>query len=91
MWQYMTVWYGRNNLPMEELSCSYLPSKKSREDLIDDYGNEFPSVSEDDSDFDRSFINENIVDAADLRLRWNDKERVTPGSTYSTRSSASRR
>ncbi|KAH0550330.1 protein brambleberry-like [Cotesia glomerata] len=91
MWQYMTVWFARNNLPMEELSCSYLPSKKSREDLIDDYGNEFPSVSEDDSDFlDRSFINENIVDAADLRLRWNDKERVTPGSTYSTRSSASR-
>ncbi|XP_008554835.1 protein brambleberry isoform X3 [Microplitis demolitor] len=90
LWQYMTVWYGQHNLPMEELSCSYLPSKKSREDVIEDYAREHPTVSEDDSDFDRSLNNENIIDASELRYRWNHNERLTPASTYSAQSSPSR-
>lgn len=80
----------------EELSCSYIPSKKTREDLIYNYEQEFPSMSEDITDFEHSnFMSErnesmddleNLIDANDLRRRLRQVESSVSRSSYSHRS-----
>lgn len=46
--QSVIEWSERGFKVREELSCSYQPSKKKREDIIDDYEPEFPSMLSDD-------------------------------------------
>lgn len=93
-------WCRQNSAPVEELSCSYLPSRKSREDLINDYGRNYPSMSEESTDFensvnvaaeryDRVDETDNIIDARDLRRRF--AQRNSPASNSAYGSSESRR
>lgn len=77
--------WGRGNspVPREEMSCSYLPSKKTREELIADYNTHYPNMSDDltnpilsqdspiltDEHYDHYNEAEDLVDAAELRRR----------------------
>ncbi|KAG7212647.1 hypothetical protein KM043_012930 [Ampulex compressa] len=72
-------WSRQNLSEREELSCSYLPSKKSREDILYNGEHDFPSMSEDITDFETSNLmhekhdsfndSDNITDAQELRRR----------------------
>ncbi|OAD55968.1 hypothetical protein WN48_04093 [Eufriesea mexicana] len=89
-------WSRYNLVQREELSCSYIPLKKTREDLICDYKQEFPSMSEDVTDFEHSnFMDErnesiddfeNLIDANDLRRRLRQVESFNSRSSYSHQS-----
>ena len=82
--QSVASWSRQSLTQREELSCSYMPSRRNREDLIDSYENEFPSMSEDVTDFESSRLMEdrneslddldNLTDAHDLRLRLRRRE-----------------
>ncbi|XP_076236306.1 protein brambleberry isoform X2 [Calliopsis andreniformis] len=71
-------WSRQSLTQREELSCSYMPSRKNREDLVYNYEHEFPSMMSDDAtDFENSdVINDrhaedfdNLIDANELRRR----------------------
>ncbi|XP_012257796.2 protein brambleberry-like isoform X2 [Athalia rosae] len=78
----MSFW-GRDNSPnlQEEMSCSYLPSKKTREELITDYAGRYPNVSDDLTPlmaespnltheiYDHYDESVDLVDASELRRR----------------------
>ncbi|XP_017887042.1 uncharacterized protein LOC108629130, partial [Ceratina calcarata] len=80
----------------EELSCSYTSSRRTREDLIRNYESEFPSISEDMTDFEHShLVNESnddldkLIDANDLRRRM--QRQMRGASTYSSHQQSSSR
>lgn len=88
----------QNSAPVEELSCSYGPSKRYREDLVNDYGKDYPSMSEDGTEFENSdnyekYDNFNdtddIIDENRLRRRWNNP--LTSSHSYTSQNSPSRR
>ncbi|XP_031830089.2 protein brambleberry isoform X1 [Nomia melanderi] len=90
-------WSRQNYNQREELSCSYMPSKKPREDLIYSRQGEFPSmISEDATDFENSIaVNENddsvsdldhLVDANELRRRLRKLEGSGSRASYVQRS-----
>ncbi|XP_015433620.1 PREDICTED: protein brambleberry-like [Dufourea novaeangliae] len=73
-------WSRQSFTQREELSCSYVPSKKQREDLVYNYHREFPSmISDDVTDFENSNVMserndstddlDNLIDANELRRR----------------------
>ncbi|XP_046477941.1 protein brambleberry [Neodiprion pinetum] len=81
---------GNSQLLHEEMSCSYLPSKKSREELITDYTGHYPNMSDDMSSpsihESRNLLNEHydnynesddLVDATELRRRTTRNGSVT--------------
>ncbi|XP_015586684.1 protein brambleberry [Cephus cinctus] len=87
-------WTRRSMTPYEEMSCSYVSSKKSREDLITNYAKEFPSMSDDATDYESSGLNEvndkfddldDIVDANDLRRRMNRRNGSVSRTTANNR------
>lgn len=75
--------WGRGNSPniREEMSCSYLPSKKAREELITDYARHYPNMSDDiseriletpslsDENYDQYNESDDLIDASELRRR----------------------
>ena len=71
--QSVASWSRQSLTQREELSCSYMPSRRNREDLIDSYENEFPSMSEDVTDFESSRLmedkNESLDDLDNLTER----------------------
>ncbi|XP_076652172.1 protein brambleberry [Halictus rubicundus] len=78
--QSAAFWSRQSFTQREELSCSYIPSKKPREDLVYNHQGDYPSmISDDFTDFDNSIaINEkddsvsdleHLVDANELRKR----------------------
>ncbi|XP_076300013.1 protein brambleberry [Lasioglossum baleicum] len=85
----------------EELSCSYIPSKKSREDLVYNHQGDYPSmISDDATDYDHSItVNEqddsiseleHLVDANELRRRLKRIEGSVARSSYANQRSPSR-
>ena len=96
--QSATSWSRQGLTQREELSCSYMPSRKTREDLVSNF--EHPSLLSDDAtDFensnvenDRSHSDElhNLVDANELRRRLRRIEGSVSSSTHSHQQSPSR-
>ncbi|XP_012135755.1 protein brambleberry [Megachile rotundata] len=88
--QSIASWSKQSLTQREELSCSYIPSRRNREDLVHSYEREFPSMSEDVTDFENSNIingrNESIddldklTDAHELRLRLKRRTTRSPRS-----------
>lgn len=85
--KHLTSW-NRRSIVEEELSCSYQPSHKSREDLINGYARTGPVLSEDETDISHKLNPaaysdddcDHLVDANELRRRLNNfypEERVT--------------
>lgn len=100
--QTVASWSKPSFVQSEELSCSYISSKKNREDLIHNYEQEYPSMSEDvTEDYENSNLidernrsvddYENLIDANDLRQRLRKLESLTNRSSYSHQQSPSRR
>ncbi|XP_017791205.1 PREDICTED: protein brambleberry-like [Habropoda laboriosa] len=91
--QSMISWSRQSLSQREELSCSYMPSRKTREDVVYNYEQDFPSMSEDITDFEQSNVmderNESIddldklIDANDLRRRLIRAGGVDSRSSYS--------
>lgn len=84
----LSSWSKQSGTQREELSCSYTSSRRTRDDLIRNYECEYPSMSEDVTDYEHShLINESIddldklVDANDLRRRL----QLRGPSVYSSR------
>ncbi|XP_053989210.1 protein brambleberry-like [Hylaeus volcanicus] len=97
--QSVVPWSQQTVEQREELSCSYTSSKKSREDLVYNYQREFPSMSDDVTDFEYSQVKErdesmddfeNILDANELRRRLRGVESSYARSTRSYRASSNR-
>nr|XP_033321462.1 protein brambleberry-like [Megalopta genalis]XP_033321471.1 protein brambleberry-like [Megalopta genalis] len=97
--QHAASWSRQSFTQREELSCSYIPSKKSREDLI--YQHDHPSmISDDGTDFEHSNVaNEkddsvseldHLVDANELRRRLMRIEGSVARSSYQNQHSPSR-
>ncbi|XP_078043072.1 protein brambleberry [Augochlora pura] len=96
---YAASWSRHSLTQREELSCSYIPSKKSREDLI--YQHDHPSmISDDGTDYENSVLVhekddsvselEHLVDANELRRRLRKIEGSVARSLYSNQTSPSR-
>ncbi|CAL7942179.1 unnamed protein product [Xylocopa violacea] len=93
-------WSKQSFTQREELSCSYTSSRRNREDVVHNYEREFPSMSEDITDFEHSNVIderntsmdefENVVDANDLRRRLRRLESSVARSSYSRQQSPSR-
>lgn len=94
---------GGSPIPREEMSCSYLPSKKSREELVTDYPRNYPNVTDDlnpnsasdspsvlERDFDTYDESDDLVDAVELRRRTVRNPSVS-GSQFGYPPSPSRR
>lgn len=74
----------------EELSCSYVSSKKFHEDLIFDYEQELPNMSDDITDFENSVVTNqrndstddlnSLLDASELRIRLRRLDEFIPSS-----------
>ncbi|CAK9826864.1 Protein brambleberry [Anthophora retusa] len=93
----MISWSKQSLSQREELSCSYIPSRKTREDLIYNYQSDFPSMSEDITDFEQSNLIDGsiddldkLIDANDLRRRLRKIEGSDGRSSYSRHLSPSR-
>lgn len=81
----ITSWNNRRNLSAhEELSCSYQPSKKNREDVYS-YKREFSNISDDETQYDSSNVmhsshegyyddiyNNDVADATELKRHFHD-------------------
>ncbi|XP_066583144.1 protein brambleberry-like [Prorops nasuta] len=69
-----TLWSKRSLTSHEELSCSYVPSKKSRADLLYDYGKEYLSDDATEAEISDKLESynsfDNLVDASELRRRF---------------------
>lgn len=99
--QTIASWSKPSFVQSEELSCSYISSRKNREDLIHNYEQEYPSMSEDITDYENSNLidernrsvddYENLIDANDLRQRLKKLESLNNRSSYSRQESPSRR
>lgn len=93
-------WSRQSSTPHEELSCSYTSSKRNQEDLIRNYElehkQEFPTISEDLSDFERSNLMDGfddfdyLLDASDLRQRLKRRDGSVGRSSNSYQRSPSR-
>ncbi|XP_043507040.1 protein brambleberry-like isoform X1 [Frieseomelitta varia] len=72
-------WNRRSSTPHEELSCSYTSSRKNQEDLVRNYElqreQEFPTMSEDLSDFEHSNLMNRSIDDFDYLFDANDLRR----------------
>ncbi|XP_003249531.1 protein brambleberry [Apis mellifera] len=98
--QTIASWSKPSFVQSEELSCSYISSRKNREDLIHNYEQEYPSMSEDITDYENSNLidernrsvddYENLIDANDLRQRLKKLESLNNRSSYSRQQSPSR-
>ncbi|XP_003403108.2 protein brambleberry isoform X1 [Bombus terrestris] len=98
--QAITSWSKQRLIPREELTCSYTSSRRNREDLVYNYEQEHPSMSEDNTYFEHSNLtNESngsidnpdlLLDANDLRRRLNRIENSASRSSYSRQQSPSR-
>ncbi|PBC33274.1 hypothetical protein APICC_01297 [Apis cerana cerana] len=98
--QAVASWSKPSFVQSEELSCSYISSRKNREDLIHNYEQEYPSMSEDVTDYENSNLideknrsvddYENLIDANDLRQRLRKLESLNNRSSYSRQQSPSR-
>ena len=96
--QSATSWSRQGLTQREELSCSYMPSRKTREDLVPNF--ESPSLLSDDAtDFENSNVENdglhfdelrNLVDANELRRRLRRIEGSVSSSTHSHQRSPSR-
>ncbi|XP_076180261.1 uncharacterized protein LOC143153202 [Ptiloglossa arizonensis] len=83
-------WGRQNIMQHEELSCSYVSSKKFHEDLIFDYEQELPNMSDDITDFENSVVTNqrndstddlnSLLDASELRIRLRRLDEFIPSS-----------
>ncbi|XP_043257468.1 protein brambleberry-like [Colletes gigas] len=90
----------QDKVQREELSCTYVSSKKPREDLVYNYPHEFPSMSDDVTDFENSNVsNKNdvniddydiMLDAHELRRRLNAIDHSIGRSSRSHQASPAR-
>ncbi|XP_044007737.1 protein brambleberry-like [Aphidius gifuensis] len=86
--QYAASWCRQNTSPVEELSCSYHPSKKSHDDVIY-YSKKYPSTYNNNSEYETSRLyndSENTLDANDLRRRLISTRSSSVRSNTSSRS-----
>lgn len=86
--QYAASWCRQNTSPVEELSCSYHPTKKNHDDIVY-YSKEYPSMYNNNSEIETSRIyndSTNTLDPHDLRRRL-----ISSRSSSSIRSNASSR
>ncbi|KAK1123505.1 hypothetical protein K0M31_008210 [Melipona bicolor] len=96
-------WSRQSSTPHEELSCSYTSSRRNQEDLIHNYKlehrQEFSTMSEDLSDFERSNLERSmdgfddfdyLLDANDLRQRLKRRDGSVGRSSNSYQRSPSR-
>ena len=96
--QSATSWSRQGLTQREELSCSYMPSRKTREDVVSNF--DYPSLLSDDAtdmensnvEIDRNQFDElhNLVDANELRRRLRRIEGSVSSSTHSHQRSPSR-
>ncbi|CAD1471821.1 unnamed protein product, partial [Heterotrigona itama] len=90
-------WNRQSLTQREELSCSYISSRRNQEDLVRNYKQEFSTISEDVSDFEHSNLMDRsiddfdyLVDANDLRRRLKRRDGSVGRSSYSYQHSPSR-
>ncbi|XP_071874114.1 protein brambleberry [Bombus fervidus] len=93
-------WSKQRLMSREELSCSYTSSRRNHKDLVCNYEQEYPSMSEDNTYYEHpNLMDENngsiddldlLLDANDLRRRLRRIENSVSKSSYSRQHSPSR-